>query len=250
MLYFSGHGGLTLENGGYIATSDTGISMADIIEIVNESPVNNKIIIMDACHSGYMGNHPSYSRSGSCIGEGVTILTASSDDQVSLEDPLNKQGVFTKLLIDALSGGASNILGQITPGSLYAHVDKALGNFGQRPIFKTNTNRFIQIRNVSPLVNIMELRRLSTIFNSPHLEYKLDQSYEVDTNVPPEYSNKEPCNAANNEIFRILQNLNRVGLIVPVGVKDMYFAAMDETSCQLTPLGKFYWELSYKKRIM
>lgn len=257
LFYFSGHGGMTSENTGYIVTSDTNsietsILMTDLITIVNASPVKNKIIIMDTCHSGAMGTHPDFIEQGSCIGEGVTILTASSKEQVSMEsggDLLNRHGVFTRLLIDALEGGAASILGQITPGSIYAHVDKALGNFGQRPIFKTNTNRFIEIRKVEASIDIRELREIGSIFQKPTQELQLNQTYELDKDVPDTYKGKKPCIPEHNRIFRILQNLNRVNLIVPVGVKDMYYAAMDEKSCKLTPLGQFYWNLSYNRKL-
>lgn len=256
LLYFSGHGGITPNNGGYIATSDTntyetGISMADLIEIVNESKVRNKIIIFDTCHSGEMGNHPSYKKLGACIGEGVSILTASSQEQKAQENDelFNEHGVFTKLLIDALEGGGSSILGQVTLGGIYAHIDKALGNFGQRPIFKTNTNRFIEIRKVISQINIQELRELDDIFTSPTDSYQLDQTYELDKDVPDTYANKKTCIPENNRIFRILQNLNRVNIIISVERKDMYYAAMDEKACKLTSLGKFYWELAKNGRL-
>lgn len=256
LLYFSGHGGITSENSGYLATSDTqqsdsGILMKDIIEIVNASKVPNKIIILDTCHSGDMGNHPSYKDVGSCIGEGVTILTASSQEQTAQEndETFNRHGVFTELLIDALEGGSASIIGQITLGSIYAHIDKALGNFGQRPIFKTNTNRFIVIRQFTPQVKLSELRELYTIFAEPTIEYSLDQTYELDKDIPDTYLNKKTCIPENNRVFRILQNLNRVNIVVPVGTKDMYYAAMDEKACKLTLLGQFYWELAKNKRL-
>jgi hypothetical protein len=255
LFYFSGHGGITTDNAGYLATSDTDCSdnailMKDLIEIVNKSEVQNKIIILDTCHSGYMGKHPSYEEVGSCIGEGVTILTASSQEQKAKENDktLNRHGVFTELLIDALEGGNASIIGQITLGSIYAHIDKALGSFGQRPIFKTNTNRFIEIRQVTPQIKLRELRELSNIFSDPKIEYSLDQTYELDKDVPDTYSNKKTCIPEHNRIFRILQNLNRVNIIIPVGAKDMYYSAMNEKACKLTPLGRFYWELAKNDR--
>ena len=256
LLYFSGHGGITAKNSGYLATSDTmqsdsGILMKDIIEIVNASPVTNKIIIFDTCHSGDMGNHPSYKNVGSCIGEGVTILTASSQEQTALENdtPFSRHGIFTELLIDALNGGSASITGQITLGSIYAHIDKALGNFGQRPIFKTNTNRFIVIRQFEAQVKLKELRELNSIFREATTEYSLDQTYELDKDVPATYSDKKLCIPEHNRIFQVLQNLNRVNIVVPIDEDHMYYAAMNEKSCKLTPLGRFYWELAKNRKL-
>ena len=57
-------------------------------------------------------------------------------------------GVFTRLVVAALQGGAADLRGHITPGSIYAYVDQALGAWDQRPIFKTNVTRFTSLRKV------------------------------------------------------------------------------------------------------
>ena len=49
-------------------------------------------------------------------------------------------GLFTSLLLEALKGGAADITGHITPGGIYAYIDKALGPWEQRPVFKTKCN--------------------------------------------------------------------------------------------------------------
>ncbi|MCH7639978.1 MAG: caspase family protein, partial [Bacteroidetes bacterium] len=59
LLYFSGHGFVRSAEG-YIVTKDAkrydeGIAMTEILKMVNGSPVKNKIIILDCCHSGHMG---------------------------------------------------------------------------------------------------------------------------------------------------------------------------------------------------
>ena len=53
LFYFSGHGSISSENGGYITTSDAtngnkGVSMVDILKFANSSPARNKIIVEDA----------------------------------------------------------------------------------------------------------------------------------------------------------------------------------------------------------
>ena len=60
LFYFSGHGHVE-SSGGYIITSecsdgDDGLSMNDMLQIVNESSAKNKIILLDCCNSGAMGN--------------------------------------------------------------------------------------------------------------------------------------------------------------------------------------------------
>ena len=81
LFYFSGHGYID-SLGGYIVTpdyapADWGISMQDILSIANQSHCKNKIIILDCCHSGYIGAINTLSQDTAVIKEGVTILTAS-----------------------------------------------------------------------------------------------------------------------------------------------------------------------------
>lgn len=119
---FSGHGFLS-ETGGYIVTPDhrqydEGVSMDDILVLAARSKIRNKIIILDCCHSGAFGSPQLLGGAAAHIGEGMTILTSSRGVEESVE--VNGRGVFTNLLLDALSGGAADLLGQITPGSVYA----------------------------------------------------------------------------------------------------------------------------------
>lgn len=129
LLYFSGHGYID-DLGGYLVTPDAklneeGVSMNSIIELANASPAKNKVIILDCCHSGAMGT-TSASKSGVAeIKTGVTILTASRENELARE--INGHGVFTNLLLEALKGGAADLQGRITPGSVYAYIDQALG---------------------------------------------------------------------------------------------------------------------------
>ena len=165
LFYFSGHGCIE-STGGYLITSeckdgDDGFSVDELLTIVNDSKAQSKIIVLDCCHSGIAGT-PAMTESKAFLSEGVTILTASTKDQYSLET--GGSGVFTSLFVDALSGGAANLVGDITPGSVYAHIDQALGPWEQRPIFKTNVKRFISLREVQPPVLLEELRQITGIF--------------------------------------------------------------------------------------
>ncbi|CAI8276958.1 MAG: Uncharacterised protein [Bacteroidetes bacterium MED-G17] len=241
LFYFSGHG--YVENtGGYLITSDCkdgddGFSLTDLLIIANESKAKNKIIILDCCHAGFMGKIKGQEGS-SILSEGLTILTASSETQYALET--NGSGVFTSLLVDALNGSASNLVGEITPGSIYAHIDQSLGPWEQRPIFKTNVKSFVSLRKVQPPIQLSDLKELVTLFNERDDIFKLDPSFEPTSDNP---------NEENNEQFAILQKLNRVNLVVPVDEEHMYFAAMNSTGCQLTILGEHYWNLIKKERI-
>lgn len=242
LLYFSGHGYIK-STGGYLVTTDArkydeGVSMDDILALANNSKARNKVIIFDCCHSGAMGS-PSLTGNGTAqLAEGMSVLTASRDSEYALE--VNGAGVFTSLLIDALKGGAADIRGNITPGSLYAYVDEALGAWDQRPIFKTNVTSFSPLRVIPPKVPFETLRKITQYFPTADSEHKLDPSYE-DTDPS--------ANPVNVKILKDLQKYQSVGLVVPVNADFMYFAAINSTSCRLSALGYQYWRLVNEKRL-
>ena len=159
LFYFAGHGYIE-STGGYLITSeckdgDDGLPMNELLQIANDSPATNKIIVLDSCHSGIMGNlTPKEDKA--ILSEGITILTASSATQYAQEE--NGSGVFTSLFVDAMNGSASNLVGDVTPGSIYAHIDQSLGSWEQRPIFKTNVTRFTTLREVQPPISLEDLK--------------------------------------------------------------------------------------------
>lgn len=251
LFYFSGHGCKT-ESDGFIVTpdycqGDEGISMTEILTIVNNSKAINKIVILDCCYSGTFGNG-SLSDNLTEISQGVTILTASLDDQTARES--GGHGVFTNLLIEALSGGASNINGVITPGSIYSYIDQALSAWEQRPMFKTNTHSFVKIRTVVPPVELNILRNIVNYFPTPESEYHLNPSYEFTNSKDYKIKLVEPyANKDNVEIMKNLQKMASVGLIKPIDEEHMYFCAMNCGKCKLTALGYHYWRLVQKNKI-
>lgn len=241
LFYYSGHGYVE-STGGYLITSeckdgDDGFSMNELLDIANSSPARNKIIVLDCCHSGILGK-TSPKGDKSILSEGLTILTASSETQYAIEE--NGSGVFTSLFIDAMNGSASNLVGDITPGSIYAHIDQSLGSWEQRPIFKTNVTSFTTLRKVQPPISLIDLKKLTELFPNKGEEFKLDPSYE-DTSGKPDDENVAK--------FKLLQKFNRINLVVPVNAEHMYYAAMESKSCKLTILGEHYWNLITKDRI-
>jgi len=248
LFYFAGHGHIET-TGGYILASDSqrgdeGVSLDDVLVFANSSKARNKIIVLDSCHSGIAGTPPSAAQY-SVLSEGVTILTASTKDQYATE--LNGRGVFTTLFVDALNGGAANLVGEISPGSIYAYIDQSLGAWEQRPVFKTNVKSFVSLRKVQPSIQLDEIRRIIEFFPRPGIEFKLDPSYEPESLGRSE-GMQEP-NPENTRKFAILQKYNRVNLVVPVNAPHMWHAAMESKSCKLTVLGEHYRRLVERKRL-
>ena len=251
LFYFSGHGCKNNVDG-YIVTpdytkDDEGVSMTEILKIVNNSRALNKIVILDCCYSGTFGNG-ALSDKLTEISEGVTILTASMEDQTARES--GGHGVFTNLLIEALSGGAANINGNITPGSIYSYIDQALDAWEQRPVFKTNTHSFIKVRNIVPPIDLSILRNIIDYFPTSSSEFALDPSFEYTNSLDYKHEIIKPyCNKENVKIMKELQQMESVGLVKPVNEEHMYFAAMHSTGCKLTALGYHYWQLVQKGKI-
>ncbi len=248
LFYFAGHGHIET-TGGYLLASDAkrgddGLSLNEVLVLANQSPATNKIIILDSCHSGIAGNLPSI-KDNSLLVEGITILTASTEDQYASEE--DGSGVFTSLLVDALRGSASNILGDITPGSVYAHIDQSLGAWEQRPVFKTNVRNFVSLRKVASSIPLEDLRRVNEFFPTSGYEYPLNPTYEPELKGRDEGMPKPILE--NTRVFAILQKYNRLNLLVPVNAPHMWNAAMKSKSCKLTALGEHYRKLAEKNRI-
>lgn len=242
LLYVASHGFVD-STGGYLVTSDVcegdeGLSMDDVLKFANSSRAKSKVIILDCCHAGRMGNIANLPNSA-MLNEGVTILAGSTAEQYTSEKC--GFGVYTSLLADALNGAAANLVGDVTPGSAYALIDQTLGPWEQRPVFKTNVKNFVSLRRAKPPLKMEELRQLTTLFPNPDYDYPLDPSYEPESGCPRE---------ENTAKFKVLQHFNRVNLVVPFGESaernHMYFAAMDSKSCRLTALGRHYWNLVKK----
>jgi Caspase domain len=238
LFYFAGHGHIET-TGGYICagdceTGDDGVPLSDVMTLANVSRAKNKIIILDSCYSGALGDHPINTQISE-ISEGVTILTASTKGQYAAE--ANGGGLFTGLLIDALGGAAANLIGEVTPGGVYAHIDQSLGSWSQRPVFKTNVKTFVSLRQVQPPLALADLQRISEFFPAAGFEFQLDPAYE------PTQTSADPD---KNAVFAILQKYNRVNLLIPIGAPHMWHAAVESKTVKLTALGEHYRRLAAK----
>jgi hypothetical protein len=255
LLYFAGHGIINPEtNAGYIVSQDGrkgawGMSLSEILGLANDAypRIKSTVIILDSCHSGYAGEVAGLGAgNASVIGTGVTILTASHRDGEAADGL--RHGVFTDILLDGLSGGCSDICGNITPASLYSHVDQTLGPWEQRPIYKANVQTFITLRQVAPKVPLEVLRRLPTYFPDRASIFALDPSYEEDRRNAPQFDHIS-IDPEHVRIFKELQRCNRHGLVVPAGAEHMYYAAIDSKGCKLSALGAHYRKLAEMKRL-
>lgn len=242
LLYFSGHGTVN-DLDGYLVTQDSkryddGIALADVLTYANKSKADEVVILLDSCYSGQLGNPPVIDNTKALLREGISVLTSSRGDQPSVE--VSGGGLFTSLVVDALEGGAADVLGEVTAPAIYAYVEAALGAWDQRPLFKAHVSRVVELRCCHPAVDRAILRNLPKYFPLPAEDLALDPSYETSSGA---------ADHAKVEVFAHLQQLNRVHLVVPVNAEHMYDAAMHSKACRLTASGRYYWRLAAGGRI-
>ncbi len=140
-----------------------------------------------------------------------------------------------------MNGAAGNLVGDVTPGSVYAHIDQSLGSWKQRPVFKTNVKNFVSLRKVQPPISLGHLQQLTEFFPQSGFEFQLDPTFEPEMKGRSE--DAPPPNPVNTAKFAVLQKYNRVNLVVPHDAPHMWHAAMESKSCRLTVLGEHYRRL-------
>lgn len=249
LLYFSGHG--FLDNlGGYLVTQDfededVGVAMQDIINLANNSTAHEVVIILDCCHSGAFGSLSAFNLNSAYLRSGVAILTASLAHEYSVE--VNGEGIFTKIVCDALSGGAIDVMGNVTVASIYAYADQILGAWEQRPMFKANITTLTTLRFCTPLVETSILRKLPDYFTTSDMIYPLDYTFEPDKNYAPAEDKKHYLE--HEEILSHFQMYRDARLLIPEGEDHLFWAAIKRKGCKLTTLGQFYWLLVKENKI-
>lgn len=249
LFYFAGHGAPT-SVGGFLVTQDgqdkdIGIQMQELLDLAHNSKAKEVLLILDCCFAGSLGN-PACIQNGdlenrAMLREGVTILAASRPTETSAE--FNDHGVFTSLVLNALHGGAADVLGNVSAAGVYALAEQALGAWDQRPMYKSHASRLMPIRKCEPGVPLHTLRRLTDIFPDPTATLPLDPSYEFT------HGSKVDANVEVFNCLKLYRNARLLRTTDPgTDQGDLYFACLHSTGTRLTGLGRFYWRLAHDKR--
>jgi hypothetical protein len=241
LFYYSGHGAQT-NTGNEFVTHDggrtiPGLSMYHLLTLANLSSAREIVLILDCCFAAGAGD-PALLGGNALLRKGVTILAGSSS--IGFAREIGGHGVFTDLVISALTGGAADVQGHVSAASVYAYVDQALGAWDQRPIYKSYTSRVSALRQCKPPVPHQVLRELPKLFKKPDSMHRMNPSYEY----TDDSANKD--NVAIFDKFKILRDAR---LLRTVTGQDLFFAAKERGAAILTPLGRFYWRLAKKDRL-
>lgn len=240
LFYFSGHGAAT-ELGGHLitydgVTGDPGLPMDALVKLANRSKANNVTIILDCCYAGAAGSDEEVVgtiENDARLREGVTILAGSRPRQRAME--LGGHGVFTRLVMAALAGGAADVRGRVSAAAIYAYAEAVLGALDQRPLYKSHAASLDPVRRCLPVVHDQVLRGLPEYFPTAGSVYRMAPSYE-----------RTHAEARDDHVavFRAFKELQVARLLRCEVGRDMYDTALASQTVHLTPLGQFYWELA------
>jgi hypothetical protein len=247
LFHFSGHG-TTTRAGGILVTHDgtqgePGLPMEELLDLAQASKAKTTLLIIDCCHADLAGDPFILQGCGSSqnqayIPEGVTILAASRKTESAYEAA--GHGVFTKLVLGALSGGAADVRGRVSAAAIYAYVEQALGPWDQRPLYKSYSDHLPPVRFCKASVPEELLRELPKLFPDQNSRALMDPTYEyTHPSADPEHV----------EIFKKFKELRNAHLLATQAGKDLYFIAMEGEWVKLTPLGQFYWTLASRRLI-
>ncbi|MBM0743755.1 caspase family protein [Phormidium sp. CLA17] len=185
LFYFSGHG-LQKEAGireGYLATSDAnpnanfhGLSLFWLRRLLQESPVRQRIVLLDCCHSGEILNFLE-ADPGAKSGTDRLFMAASRDYEAAYESLTGEYSVFTKALLEGLDPRRLTS-GTITNYALTDWVSTTLKGESQQPLFENSGSEIILTRcqeslttiQSSPSPEICPYRGLEP-FQEGHAEY-------------------------------------------------------------------------------
>lgn len=153
LFYFSGHG-IQKDAGiqeGFLATSDVnpqigfyGLSLFWLRRLLQESPVRQRVVILDCCHSGELLNLLE-ADPGARAGTDRLFMAASREYESAFESLDSPYSVFTQALISGLNPTQS-ANGIVTNHALISSVNDQLKGELQQPLFESSGSEIVLTR--------------------------------------------------------------------------------------------------------
>lgn len=153
LFYFSGHG-IQKDAGiqeGYLAVSDAqpdagfyGLSLFWLRRLLQESPVRQRIVILDCCHSGELLNFLE-ADPGATAGTDRLFIAASREYESAYESLDSPYSVLTKAVQEGLDPRHASS-GRVTNHYLTAWVSNCLKGEIQQPLFENSGNEIVLTR--------------------------------------------------------------------------------------------------------
>ena len=128
LFFFSGHG-VTHTGTSFLVPTDgdltKGVSLTWIKDQFAACKAKEKVMILDACHSGAAKGVSGITPDLKTVGNLVMLLSCEKE-QVSWPDKQGRHSVFTSAILEGLSGKAANADRKVTHKTLAAYVRKSV----------------------------------------------------------------------------------------------------------------------------
>jgi len=165
LIFFSGHGE-TFGNEGYLvpmngSRDDTGtlLSLSWLNDQINESKARTRMLILDACHAGSASKGVGGVAPSAVKPVQTLMLLSCSAREQSYPDKAGGVSVFTRFLVEGLSGKADrNKDKRVTHEELFSHLQKAMADWclasgkTQTPVLVGDVREAMTLARVSGFV--------------------------------------------------------------------------------------------------
>ena len=166
IVFFSGHGLQRVggfNRGEYLCPVEAKISDLEsscissnqFTDALSAIKAERLVVFLDACHSGGVGEvkDPNLRMKGGLSeqgyaqlveGKGRVVIASSRADEPSWELPEDRNGLFTRFLLEGLKGGAARLDGAIPIMRLFDYVSDKVSQYkDQHPFITSSTENFV-----------------------------------------------------------------------------------------------------------
>lgn len=254
LFYFAGHGAVSA-TGGYLCTTDAawndlGVAMDEVLQLASRSPARSVLIVLDCCHAGSLGNAGVLAASLDAtpiavLRQDVTIIAAARGTEEAKER--GGHGVFTAALLDALKGGAKDMLGYVSAPAVYSYAERRFDAWEQRPVYKSHATDVAMVRQCKPAIDAEKLRNLPRVFETGDAKLKLDPEYDPQG---PDGVTRGPVNEEKVTLMKLLREYRNLGLLrATVPGEELWWTAQNGNTVELTERGQEFWWLAQNGKL-